>query len=78
MSENICLIKLGQIKKVVSRPAASLEMTALAEGVRKSEGVASSEKIQNDFVRVENILSEMRDLRLEVEQSLQKSLLPQC
>ncbi|WP_213358222.1 hypothetical protein [Chlamydiifrater phoenicopteri] len=77
MSENICFIKLGQIKKIVSRPAASLEMTALTEGIRKSEGVISSEKIQNDSIRMESILSEMRDLRVEVEQSLQKSLLPE-
>lgn len=69
MKEGIQTIVFGSTHRLTAKSAVSLEMPLISEQA-KSNDISRVAKLEADFVRVEAILVEMREIRESLEQSL--------
>lgn len=70
MSEGIQTIVFGSTHRLTAKSTVSLEMPLIAEQVQSKDGVSTVAKLEADFIRVEAMLVEMREIRESLERSL--------
>ena len=69
MIDGVQICFLGATRRLTAKSAVSLEMPLTTPNLQ--EGALANAKLEADFMRAEQILSEMQEIRASLERSLE-------
>ncbi|WP_201456461.1 hypothetical protein [Chlamydia sp. 17-3921] len=75
MSENIQTVIFNKTHRLTAKPLVSLEMPLAVQQFQLNEGMPAVTNLEADFLRAEALLADMREIRGNLEQSL-NTLIP--
>lgn len=72
MSDSIQTVVFNKTHRLTAKPLVSLEMPLAIQQFQPNEGMPAVSRLEEDFLRAEALLVEMREIRECLESSLHK------